>query len=116
MENHNTPDDFAAGNVLELARSQMGIALWNFVNDHDNLIRMETATYLSRPAVEPLSPGLVARFGDEVRQDRVKQMIGRMVRQVMERRGYRMDQQSVRIPADANMFSSGTRYAEAKAA
>jgi hypothetical protein len=115
MENETNTYDFDAGNFLELARSPMGIALWKFVNDHDNLIRMETATYLSRPAVEPLSPGLVARFGDEVRQDRVKQMIGRMVRQVMERRDYKMDQQSVRIPAEANMFSSGTRYAEAKA-
>jgi hypothetical protein len=88
------------------------LALWQFLNDHDNLIRMETATYLERPAVEPLSPGLLARFGDEVREDRVKQMIGRMVRQVIEPGGYRIDRQNVRISKAANMFVSGTRYLE----
>jgi hypothetical protein len=103
---------FDAGTFRELAESELGRTLWAFLNERDNLIRMETATYLERPAVQPLSPGLLARFGEEVRQDRVKQMIGRMARQVMESRGYRIDRQNVRIPAEANMFSSGTRYTE----
>lgn len=103
---------FEAGTFRELAESELGRALWLFLNERDNLIRMETATYLERPAVQPLSPGLLARFGEEVRQDRTKQMIGRMARQVMESRGYRIDRQNVRIPAEANMFSSGTRYIE----
>lgn len=101
---------FDAGTFRELARTRLGEGLWAFLNEHDNLIRMETATYLERPAVEPLSPGLVERFGDEARQDRVKQMIGRMVRQILEGRGYRIDRQNVRIPAPTNIFASGTRY------
>lgn len=108
----NTHDQpaFDAGNFRELAQSPLGTGLWQFLNEHDNLVRMETASHLERPAVEPLSPGLLARFGDDVRQDRVKQMIGRMVRQIHEPRGYRIDRQNVRIPATANMFASGTRY------
>jgi len=101
---------FDAGTYRELAESQLGLALWAFLNESDNLIRMETATSLERPAVEPLSPGLLDRFGEESRQDRVKQMIGRMVRQILEPRGYRIDRQNVRISAAANIFSSGTRY------
>lgn len=101
---------FDAGTFRELAGSPLGQGVWAFLNEHDNLIRMETASYLERPAVEPLSPGLLQRFGEEVRQDRAKQMIGRMVRQILEARGYRIDRQNVRIPAPANMFASGTRY------
>jgi hypothetical protein len=101
---------FDAGTFRELANSPIGQGLWAFLNEPDNIIRMETATYLERPAVEPLSPGLLRQFGDEVRGDRVKQMIGRMVRQVLEARGHRIDRQNVRIPAPANIFASGTRY------
>lgn len=107
---NSTPDAFDAGTFRELANSPLGQGLWAFLNERDNLIRMETATYLERPAVEPLSSGLLQRFGDEARPDRVKQMIGRMVRQILEPRGYRIDRQNVRIPAPANMFASGTRY------
>jgi hypothetical protein len=87
-------------------------ALWEYLHEPDNLIRLETATYLRRPAVEPLSPGLLSRFGDEVRQDQVKQGIGRMVREIMEARGYRIDRQGGRITRGGNMFASGTRYIE----
>lgn len=109
---------FDPGTFRELADSPLGQAVWRFLNEPDNLVRMETATYLGRPAVEPLSPGLLARFGEEVAQDRMKQMIGRMARQIMEPRGYRIDRQNVRIARpDAkpsgkpgNMFTSATRY------
>ena len=110
MRNEWEIQQFAAGNFLELARSALGKALWVFLNEHDNLIRMETASDLERVAVEPLSERLLATFGDEIRQDRVKQMIGRMARQVMEERGYRIDRQNVRISSELNMFASGTRY------
>ena len=40
--------------------------------------------------------------------DRVKQMIGHMVRQVMESRGYRIDRRDVSI--GSALFSKGTRY------
>jgi hypothetical protein len=101
---------FNAGTFRELASSPLGQSLWFFLNESDNLVRMETATYLERPAVEALSPGLLTRFGDEVRRDRTKQMIGRMVRQILERHGYRIDRQNVRISGEQNVFASGTRY------
>ena len=50
-------DTFDAGPFRELANSQLGLGVWQFLNEHDNLIRTETANYLGRPAVEPLSPG-----------------------------------------------------------
>lgn len=99
------PARFAGTYQLEHGRE-----IWGFINEAENVVRMETATYLSRPAVEPLSPLLTVRFGNKVRGDRIKQMIGHMVRQVLERRGYRVDRNNVRISREGNIFTSGTRY------
>lgn len=88
-----------------------GDAIWAFLNENDNKIRMETATYLSRPALEPLSPKLLEKFGEAITEDRVKQMIGHMVRQIMEHLGYRLDQNDVRITREGNMFTRASRYA-----
>ena len=104
-------DDFDPGTFKGEFQSRLGQAVWAYLNEQDNLVRMETASYLGRPAVEPLSPGLLQRFGPEVREDRIKQLIGRMARQILERRGYRIDRQNVRMKN--NMFTSGTRYREA---
>ncbi len=90
--------------------AENGDEIWAFLNEHDNILRMETATYLSRPAVEPLSPGLLKKFGDVITEDRTKQMIGHMARQIMERLGYRLDQNGVRITCEGNMFSRASRY------
>lgn len=87
-----------------------GVELFAFITEPENLIRMETATYLSRPAIEPLSPFLVQRFGTEIAVDRMKQMMGHMVRQIMEQRGYRLEQGNVKITSSGNIFSRASRY------
>lgn len=107
--------DYIPKNFGDLFGTGLGKALWAFMNEHDTLIRMETATYLGRPAVEPLGPLLLNEFGDKVREHRVKQMIGHMVRQVVEARGYIVDRQGVRITRSGNLFTSGTRYVRREA-
>lgn len=91
--------------------AQSGDALWAFLCQPENILRMETATYLGRPAIEPLSPFLLEAFGDHVRTDRIKQMLGHMVRQIMELRGYRLDQGNVKITRSGNIFTVASRYA-----
>ena len=92
--------------------TEQGAEIWEFLNSRENVVRMETATYLFRPAVEPLSPMLFDRFGAHVKIDRIKQMIGHMVRQIMEARGYRIDRNDVRITRENNIFTRATRYTE----
>jgi hypothetical protein len=87
----------------------LGGRLWAFLKRPDNLIRMETATLLDRAAVEPLAAGLVVEFGDEVRDDRTKQMIGHMTRQVMEALAYELDRTGLRITRPS-LFTSGATY------
>lgn len=113
MTDHFLPDlsklDYDPQNFRDLADTDLGKSLWVFVTRPDNLIRMETATLLERAAVEPLAAGLVAEFGDEVRDDRTKQMIGHMTRQVMEALGYELDRSGLRITRPS-LFTSGTTY------
>jgi hypothetical protein len=99
---------YVPGSFSDVFGTELGQALWAFLNERENIVRMETATYLKCPAVEALTPGLLERFGDAVRKDRIKQCIGNMIRQIMESRGYQLDRQNVRI-AD-NLFASATRY------
>ncbi len=99
------PDKFA-----HTFKDEGGQALWDFLNAPETVQRMETASYLGRPAVEPLSPFLLKRFGPAVKRVRIKQMIGHMARQVMEARGYRLDRSNVKISRNGNIFASGSRY------
>lgn len=108
MAEHN-PHEYDPGRFVDLADSEIGRALWAFLNERDNVLRMETASELRRPAVEALATRLVGHFGDRVREGRVKQMIGHMARQVMEARGFALDAQGVRVRT-GDLFVRGSRY------
>lgn len=101
--------NYDAKHFADLANSPLGQELWKFLNEHDNVIRLETATELRSPAVEGVALGLVSRFGAQVRVPRVKQMIGHMTRQVLEARGWRLEAQLVKVRT-GNLFSTGSRY------
>ena len=87
-----------------------GGVLWDFLLEKETILRMETATYLGRPALEPLSPILLARFGGDVAQNHIKRMIGHMTRQIMEARGFKLDRSGVLIRRPGNIFFSASRY------
>jgi hypothetical protein len=99
----------APSQFRDLYESERGQAIWKFLIRPDNIIRMQTATDLDRAAVEPLGKGLLAEFGVEVAEDRMKQFIGHATRQVMEALGYFLDRQGMRITGE-NMFASASRY------
>jgi hypothetical protein len=101
---------YEPGRFSSTFQSGGGGEIWAFLNRSDNIVRMETATYLSRPAAEPLSPLLLEQFGDRIAEDRMKQMVGHMIRQILEHRGYRLDRSNVRITSKGNIFTSATRY------
>jgi len=89
--------EYKSGNFSGLYESELVPELWRFMKRPDNVVRMETASFFRRPAVEPLSPGLLEAFGPEVGEDRFKQMIGHMARQIMEAMGYRIEQLERRL-------------------
>lgn len=105
---------FAPGSFGDISNTPTAVGLWKLLNEPNSLIRMQTASYLKRPALEPMQPFLLAEFGDEIRADRWKQMIGRMTRQIMEHQGYALDQPGVRIRG-GELFTSAARYKKSRA-
>lgn len=100
---------FDSGSFADLANTPLGADLWALMTAPESLIRLETATYLGRPAIEGLQPQLLAAFGDAIRQDRWKQVTGAMARQVMEYLGYRFVRSGVKIKVK-DLFSTGATY------
>jgi hypothetical protein len=100
--------DYEAGRFSDLADTKTGRALWKFLNEHDSVLIMETATHLGKPALAPMGDRLLEEFGAEIKADRWKQMIGHMVRQVMERKGYRHDVVGMKVKSP--LFSRASRY------
>ena len=108
MEYH--PDKFS-----DLASLSLGKKLWEFLTQPESIIRMETAIDLGKPAIEAMAGKLIEQFGDDVRVDRVKQMIGHMVRQIMESRGFQLDAQNVKVLQDRRLFKKASRYIDGAA-
>ena len=92
-----------------LGRPIVQNALWNLVLRPENVIRMEAVTAVERPAVEALSEPLIAEFGRDIAQPSIKQMVGHMVRQVMEALEYEVDRQRVRITRPG-LFATGMTF------
>lgn len=81
---------------------------WAFLNKPDIMQGMTSATELGHPAVAGIREALVARFGDRMLIERNRQRIGHMVRQIMERGGYEIDQHNVKV--NLFPFSKAARY------
>ncbi|TLX17173.1 hypothetical protein FFR93_07640 [Rhizobium sp. MHM7A] len=96
-------------NFRELYETDLGAAALIFMTRPAAIALMCAATDIERAAVEPLAPFLVQVFGDAAIDDRFKQMIGHMARQVLEHIGYYHDRKSVQITR-ANLFSTASGY------
>ena len=81
-------NNYDVGPFTDVA-SVWGHQLWRFLTEPNIIHAMTDASDNKRPAAEAVASELYQRFGDDIRQDRVKQFIGFLIRQVMERNGYR---------------------------
>jgi hypothetical protein len=100
--------NYDPGTFTSLAATPLGCSLWAALTNDAYIAAMTTATALGHPAVAGIESELLRDFGHDVLDDRVKQMIGHMVRQIMEQCGFVIDQQKVKI--DSIPFYAGTRY------
>ena len=97
------PEKFAS-----LYSSALGQRLWAFLTQPESVARLETASELRKPAVEGIEEQLLEEFGESVLANRVKQMVGHMVRQIMQQRDWVLDQSDVKVQSVP--FSKATRY------
>jgi len=96
--------------------------LWSFLSSRENIIRMITATEMEKPAAEAISYRLVAFYHDkpEAGNDYIqfKQIIGYMIKIIMELHGYIVEQKRVKISSHPNpdtmeelkYFTTASRY------
>ncbi len=97
------PEKFAS-----LYESEIGQRLWAFLTRPETIARLETASELGKPAVEGIEEQLLDEFREAVLADRVKQMIGHMVRQVLQQRNWVLDQGDVKVQSVP--FIKASRY------
>lgn len=97
------------GPFTSLFESAPGPDIWSFLNSERTIGKMEAASFLKRPAVEPLASDLLKEFSSEILQDPYKQMIGHMVRQIMKTHGHVLVRRNVRILGNV-VFSTGACY------
>ncbi|WP_069299596.1 hypothetical protein [Neptunicoccus sediminis] len=87
-----------------------GARYWAWLIQPHVLTIMETACYLRRPAVEAIAPLLEREFGADLQRVKLRQMIGHMVRQILEAEGYHLHRANVRINSRDNPFHFGSAY------
>ncbi len=100
---------YSPNQFSDLFNTPFGQEIWTCLNEHDNIIRMLTASDLQRPAVEPLSEVLLDRFGERITDHRTKQMIGHMVRQIMEANNYHHASNNIKIRF-GSVFNRASKY------
>ena len=104
---------YNSGKFSDLAELQLGKDLWKFLNEKENIIRMELATEFNKTAAESVSKPLLDKFGSDVEVNRVKQMIGHMIRQIMENKGYEMGSQNIKVTIK-RLFSKASKYKDGR--
>ncbi|WP_347989898.1 hypothetical protein [Methylomonas sp. AM2-LC] len=101
--------EFKPGPYTEIASTATGIALWEFMNQAETLVILQTTTANRRPAIEGIQEQLWKQFGKAIKADLWLRMINRMLRQVMEQNGYKREPRPMKI-IDGKLFTTGTRY------
>ncbi len=99
---------FDPGQFANEAATPEGVKLWEVLNHPEVIARMETASDLGRPALEPVEDILLREMRETILLDRYKQMAGKMVRQIMESRGFEHDASDVRL--NSTPFYKASRY------
>ena len=102
---------FNPGPFSDVFDTDLGRELWDFLTRESTIKLMEDASDRGRPAVEPLQEPLLEQFGQAVEESRIKQMIGRMIRQVLERPGsdYELASDAIAVK-DKKLVTRGARY------
>ncbi|MBW6533945.1 MAG: hypothetical protein K0B11_02970 [Mariniphaga sp.] len=94
----------------DIYESPLGQKIWNYLNSKEGKDRMILTTELGHPAAEGIGDKLLEQFGDDVKQDRVKQATGHMIRHIMEDLGFHHAQKSVKCRMKTEVFTYASRY------
>ncbi|HIQ33074.1 MULTISPECIES: hypothetical protein [Acinetobacter] len=116
--------EFNSKNFVELYQTLQGQELWRFLNTEKAIIQMKTASDLNKPALLGIEKDLLRSGLMQTKEqieslgidgkiyDRTKQMLGAMVRQIMESEGYKLHSKNMRVVTSSKIFYAATLYRE----
>ncbi len=104
--------DYDVGPFTDV-EARWGDRLWSFLTELEMRRAMVRASDEGRPAAEAIAVTLYDRFGERVKQDRVKQFVGYLIRQVMERHGYQYVDSGI-VTRPNPVFSTAATYSRRK--
>jgi hypothetical protein len=90
-------------------QSRAARSLWKFLNQPDQVVRLEVASELGHAALDGVVVDLERKFHKSLRNKRTKQMVGAMIKRVLESRGWRVGKKGVRVRL-GRRFSVAVRY------
>jgi hypothetical protein len=102
--------DYNPKSFGDIYETPLGKEIWEFLNTEIIWQRLELATELGHPAVEGIGDKLLEKFGEPLRQDRMKQAIGHMVRAIMEANGYILKSKGVKCRKKTELFVYASCY------
>ena len=101
-----------------ISNTELAEKLWDYLTEEETVKRMEKACDDGEPAVASVQEGIADIFQkwpmeQSGSEDQFKRMTGRMVRQILERRGYELSQKSVPVKGEG-FFKTGAVYEKLK--
>jgi hypothetical protein len=98
---------FSSPVFADLASTPAGKAIWKLLNDR--VLALVTASMLGHAALDGVVLELEAEFGEHLGDDRVRRMVGAMIREILAQEGWSIEGQNVKLQL-GTQFSVATRY------
>ncbi|MDO6500940.1 hypothetical protein [Photobacterium sanguinicancri] len=111
--------DYLHRSFLPIFNEPEGQAIWDFLQQPQNIIRVETAVYLGKSPLEALTPELlkleIFQSNDEDQVKRFKQLTGSLVKYLLCHKigGYELKPSKVNITSQDNrplLFKTAATY------
>ena len=107
-------DDPSFDNLI--SKTELGESLWKHLKEEETIKQMEKACERKDPvpAVAAIEKDIAGIFKqEEIRsgtEDQFKRMVGRMIRQILEDRGYELVEESAPVDSQVGFFKTGAVY------
>lgn len=94
---------------FEAAYRKWGARIASRLTPPESLGRMDAAVALVKTPAQAVAELIVAEFGAEAKNYRLRQLVGHMICHLMTSRGFELDKKEVRI-RDGVLFTRAARY------
>ena len=104
--------------ITHYNKNKIWKTLWKYLNTKESIIRMQTASDLDRPAIEGVIEEIENNFGEyfpDIKKnrgeyDKIKQMIGHMIKKVMLKNNYSWIEYNVRVKNYNYYYTEGKKF------